>query len=337
MLSGSRALLVEKWGYDVIRVPAITFHSPTLEFINLFEVMYRSALYIKPDLIIGDMFSYASAIADSLKCPFILIADYLFPEDINVLFRFFARRTDLVIVCDTKLHWKLPNLLKPIEDKIVCTGPILRPFDELINTKKDILKRKLGFDPKDFLVLVTLGGSGGYLMRYKLIHEIAMEAFEMVRNDIPNVTMLICTGSSPRSIVTSKKRASKVIVKGFVDDLAPYIRASDVIITKGGHGTLMEASVLGTPIIAINLYEITRRKEELYNIRRFKKLGNLIHIPPTELNSRILANAIIKLLKDHKLREKMIKAGQKIPKDGRIKAASIIIELLRKNKNKKIK
>lgn len=99
--------------------------------------------------------------------------------------------------------------------------------------------------------------------------------------------------------------------------------------TRGGHGTLMEASALGSPIIATNMNDPYWRLEELYNIRRLKFIGNVTFIPASDFSPDRLARSIVKLLMNDTIREEMIKAGLSIPTDGRQKAAELIYRFLK--------
>jgi len=329
---GFRSQFVEDNRFNVIKVPPVTFYSRVVEFHMLFDLIYQKISELDIDLIIGDMFAYACVIADMLEKHCILIADYIFPRrSANILARFCARRASLIIVCDTELHWPLPPLLRSIKDRLYFTGPILRPFDHLLSKSKSDVKRELGIDPNKFLLLVTMGGSGLFREPFK----VAVKAFKIVKKHLPSTIMILCTGRVlEEKILPEREVPNGLIIKRFVSDLAPYIRASDIIITRGGHGTLMEASILGTPIVATRTTHVTRKREEIYNIRRIMKLGNLIYIPPEHFNPETLARTLIRLLKNPNLRKRMIEAGQKLPKNGREKAARIIIEFLDSHRNK---
>lgn len=326
MVPGFRASFVESKGFKVIRTPVVTFHHKVEDFHVFFDYLYLTARKFNPDVVIGDMFPYASALAEFLNRPFILIADYVFPlGDVNVLARFFSLRVSKVLVCDTEPFWPVPKMLESIKNKMHFVGPILRQFNELRSKSKRDIKAELGFNPESPLILVTMGGSGLFSKPFK----VAIEAFREVRKKIHNAVMLLCLGLTPKEKVAPIPE--EVVIKSFISDLAPLIRASDVIVTRGGHGTLAEASVLATPIIVTNMYEPVRRQEELYNIRRFKFIGNVVFIPASDFTPKRLAFELERILSNDEFREKLVKAGLSIPTDGRVKAANLIYELLKKS------
>jgi len=330
IVPGLRANIVKSEGFNVIKSPPITFRSRIEDLHLYYDFLYSTIKKIEPSVIIGDMFSYPSLVADILSIPFVLVVDYIFPkDDINIFVRALGLRANLIIVCDTHPFWPIPSVLKAIENRVRFVGPILRPFNHLLEKSKREMKKELGFDPDDFLILVTMGGSGLFKEPFK----VAIEAHKILRENIENVTIVLSLGIIPREEVTRGPLPEGLVILEYVKDLSPYIRASDVIVTRGGHGTLAEASVLGTPIIATNMPEMTRRLEDLCNIRRFRALGNTIFIPAYNFTPQKLAKCLTRILSDEELRNKMIRAGQRLPRDGRVKAAKLILNLLQKPDN----
>ena len=52
----------------------------------------------------------------------------------------------------------------------------------------------------------------------------------------------------------------KVVPLGFVDQMADWMRASDILVTKAGPGTLAEAVCVGTPVIVTDFIAGTRKR-----------------------------------------------------------------------------
>jgi len=113
---------------------------------------------------------------------------------------------------------------------------------------KQQLRRRLGAHPTKPLVLLVGGGDGvGGLSRLA----------DTVANDLatrfPGGTQLIVVcgkNEKVRSELAAKCwKDVDVIVKGFVRPMSDYMAASDVIITKAGPGTVMEAASQGLPVM----------------------------------------------------------------------------------------
>jgi 1,2-diacylglycerol 3-beta-galactosyltransferase len=99
------------------------------------------------------------------------------------------------------------------------------------------LRRRLGLRPDGFVVLVCSGadGSGG-----------------IVRNDLDLV--VIC-GRNQRArtalsgLRTGGGRPARVL--GYVTDMPDWMRASDIVVTKAGPGTIAEALCCGLPLLLV--------------------------------------------------------------------------------------
>jgi 1,2-diacylglycerol 3-beta-galactosyltransferase len=106
------------------------------------------------------------------------------------------------------------------------------------------LRRRLGLDEDRFTVLVCGGadGSGGLPARARAIAGSGLEVGLAVicgRNDRARRRLAGLCDSDGRSIP----------VLGFVDNMADWMRAADVVVTKAGPGTVSEALCSGLPML----------------------------------------------------------------------------------------
>lgn len=115
------------------------------------------------------------------------------------------------------------------------------PLDE---KSRRALREKLGFDPDAFCVLLCGGadGSGGIARRGKALAEAGL-----------NIDLAVICGRNRRA---EKKLqgltgpgGKQIPVHGFVDNMAEWVRAADLVITKAGPGTIAECLCCGTPVI----------------------------------------------------------------------------------------
>jgi 1,2-diacylglycerol 3-beta-galactosyltransferase len=103
-------------------------------------------------------------------------------------------------------------------------------------------RQKLGLDPARFTILLTSGGVGsGHLG--DLVHSL--------ERAYPGRQLLVVTGKNRalQQQLISQGRPPESHIFGFVDNMESLMAASDVVVTKAGPGTLMEALVMQRPVV----------------------------------------------------------------------------------------
>ena len=123
-----------------------------------------------------------------------------------------------------------------------------RRFTELPSDPAGIaeIRRRLGLRTDAFVVLVCGGadGSGGLVKHARAIAASSADVDLVVicgRNDRARAAL---TGLRARS-----GRAVRVL--GYVDNMAEWMRASDVVVSKAGPGTIAEALCCGLPLLLV--------------------------------------------------------------------------------------
>ncbi|HKW43018.1 MAG TPA: glycosyltransferase [Thermoplasmata archaeon] len=142
----------------------------------------------------------------------------------NFWFSRLARSVDLILTHEPGPQW--PNVRR--------IGPVVRSF----SAPRDRLREELFFRKKT--ILVTGGGTaiGEFLITA------AIRAFHEL--DLEDTSMVVVSG--PKLKVNP---SPGVYTYGFLPNLQDYVLAADLVITTAGKGTLNEARVAGTPMIAI--------------------------------------------------------------------------------------
>ena len=117
-----------------------------------------------------------------------------------------------------------------------------RPFPD--DAERGELRSRLGLAPDRFTVLVCSGadGSGGLDRRARAVAGSGLDVGLAVicgRNDAARRRLAGTRDSSGRSVP----------VMGFVDNMADWMRAADVIVTKAGPGTIVESLCSGLPLL----------------------------------------------------------------------------------------
>eukprot|EP00565_Helicotheca_tamesis_P001192 CAMPEP_0185725936 /NCGR_PEP_ID=MMETSP1171-20130828/2059_1 /TAXON_ID=374046 /ORGANISM="Helicotheca tamensis, Strain CCMP826" /LENGTH=500 /DNA_ID=CAMNT_0028394181 /DNA_START=94 /DNA_END=1596 /DNA_ORIENTATION=- len=124
--------------------------------------------------------------------------------------------------------------------------------EDSISKNKVELRNELGLKQSIPTVLVVGGGDG-----MGGIIEQAKSLGTKLHNDAPkeqeeaSYQMVVICGKNEKAqaTLTNEKwgHGVNVLVKGFVNNMDEYMRASDAIVTKAGPGTIAEASICGLP------------------------------------------------------------------------------------------
>lgn len=110
--------------------------------------------------------------------------------------------------------------------------------------ERDALRRRLGLSRGRFVVLLCGGadGSGGIARRARTLAAAALD-----------IDIVVVCGRNRRcheSLARLHDRhGHRVGVHGFVDNMADWMRAADVVATKAGPGTIAEALCCGVPLL----------------------------------------------------------------------------------------
>lgn len=128
------------------------------------------------------------------------------------------------------------------ESKLVRTGfPVHPKFAAYARTKHQT-RIDLGLQVEPFTVLVTSGGVGAGNLRDLVIE---------LDRAYPTHQILAVTGKNAalREELRMLGLGPNVHIYGFVGNMEQLMAASDVVVTKAGPGTLMEALVMRRPVI----------------------------------------------------------------------------------------
>ncbi|MEV0719684.1 glycosyltransferase, partial [Asanoa sp. NPDC050611] len=102
----------------------------------------------------------------------------------------------------------------------------------------------LGLDPARFVVLVTAGAEAARGMR---------SWTRAIVNSAADVDVVAICGRDERLREDLARLAvrspGRLVVTGFVDNIADWLRSADVLVTKAGPGTIAEATSCGTPML----------------------------------------------------------------------------------------
>ena len=137
-------------------------------------------------------------------------------------------------------------------DKILLTGFPIHPRFFDIPANKACARQSLALPPDQFTILLTSGGAGGGQVE-TLVKELEKHC--------PDCMLLVVTGrNQPLFDRLSNRSAASphTRIYQFIDNMEVFMAACDIVVTKAGPGTIMEAATLGKPIVltgAVGLQE----------------------------------------------------------------------------------
>ncbi len=171
-------------------------------------------------------------------------------------FRIVTVVTDLVSLHGSWVYQGVDRYLLPTQEaydvvtrrgispeRIQRTGFPVHPKFAACTDTKHAARRKLGIAEAQWTLLITSGGVGSG----QLINPLVVE----LESAFPDVQLLVVTGKNQARYtqLRSQSRSLLTHIYGFVDHMELLMAASDVVITKAGPGTLMEALVMRRPVI----------------------------------------------------------------------------------------
>lgn len=126
--------------------------------------------------------------------------------------------------------------------QMVRTGFPVHPKFPAYNRSQREARRDLGLEEGGFTILVTSGGVGA-----GRVHDLVL-ALERV---YPDKQLLVVTGKNRRlhTELQAQRSSPRTHIYGFVNNMEALMAASDVVVTKAGPGTLMEALVMRRPVL----------------------------------------------------------------------------------------
>lgn len=124
--------------------------------------------------------------------------------------------------------------------------PIRKAFGRMQGRDKQDMRARLGLAPKKPLILVSGGGAGiGRIV--PMARTLARQLAQQGRD----AQLVIIAGRNKELYRRLRRQKWPVPVRvlGFVDNMAEWMTACDLLLTKAGPGMLAEAACLGIPVI----------------------------------------------------------------------------------------
>jgi len=238
-----------------------------------------------------------------LEQPTVIVATHFFPAVALAEAKQFGWLTSRVVVVVTDLFphrlWLTPEadafVVGSEEVKAVCQQrgiaearihplgiPIAKAFRH--SPDKGMVRERLRLDPARQTLLIVSGGEGMGPMSQLVRHLVTLEAVHP-----KHLQLLVVCGSNVRLRETLDRVAAAstmpMRVFGFVDTMPELMGVSDLLLTKPGGLTVMEALAMGLPMIFFNAIPGQERFNADYVIRHGAGL-NAAH--PAQVKETVL-------------------------------------------------
>jgi UDP-N-acetylglucosamine:LPS N-acetylglucosamine transferase len=198
-------------------------------------------------------------------------------------------------------------------EKVIRTGFPVHPKFLSYNHTREEARAVLDLASDRFTVLVTSGGVDSSQAR---------ELIQRLAEVYPEQQFLVVTGKNAtlKAELEKLELGEHVRIYGFVNNMEELMGASDLVITKAGPGTLMEALVLGRPVIVTEAIGMQER-------------GNIDFVLNRELGAfcptvdRIVP-AVADLMEPGTYQATVARLADAVPRDGSLEIANIILQRL---------
>ena len=268
----------------------------------------------QPDVIItthffpADVFAAARR-AGQLACRVIVVITDLFPHRL-----WLTAGADAIVVGSQETQRLCQRRGIP-EGRLHALGIPIQPACVSVEDRPRIARR-LGLDPLRRTILVASGGMGlGPL--HQLVRRFAARETAHPRQ----LQLLVVCGENERLRRQlqrfSARSAMPVHVFGFVDTMHELMAVSDLLITKAGGMTIMEALAMGLPMIFYGVIPGQERFNAEYVVQR--------HAGVMASNAQEVVDVVLRLFEHPQQREAMQACAASL---GRRQAAADIVERL---------
>ena len=229
-------------------------------------------------------------------------------------------------IFDIMQAYQIPDHLQP---KFRYCGYVTPHSNTEINSN---LKSELGFK-KEKMVLLTIGGGDDGFEIIKLF----LEALKLNSKRIFFDTLII-TGpfltSEQKTELEQLQLPALVQTKEFFEDLSPYLKAADLVVSMGGYNTFTE--ILRYSSQALIIPRITPRQEQFLRAQIFSQMGMVSMLSPEDLTPLKLGETVERLLNQNE--KPLLAARQKnlVDLNGCQKVGEFLAKILNFNSKNKV-
>ena len=204
------------------------------------------------------------------------------------------------------------EMLEPFADRVMvgfesCRKHYKHP-DKVLVTKEEA-KRKLGVDDGRPLIVSFWGSLGASGMNRQMADFLALEAAKEPFHHIHGAGK----GGYPQIMALLKEKGvdleqhPSLQVREYIYDMAPVMRAADLVICRAGASTISELTALGVPALIVPSPYVTNNHQEK-NARALEEAGGAAVLLEKDSSGQALFQAACAILHDGARRADMEKA-----------------------------
>jgi UDP-N-acetylglucosamine--N-acetylmuramyl-(pentapeptide) pyrophosphoryl-undecaprenol N-acetylglucosamine transferase len=203
-------------------------------------------------------------------------------------------RSQLILIPDLPHPYtiSLGNLAIPkrYNGKVRLIGPIVDSDQDVIDSRNQI-KRRLGLSSERPLVYAAVSGPR---VEREVLASLLLDSVRGLSRDYG----VVLSRGNPNG-ETEPRLVQGTVVYDWIENQDDFIRASDVVVGRAGHGTIMKSLVYGKPMILVPIPDHT---EQYGNARRAASLQAAQTIDQDRLNHQTLESAIRETLQNPQYR-----------------------------------
>ena len=192
-------------------------------------------------------------------------------------------------------------------EKVVVTGTPVRS-DFFAMTKAEA-KKRLGVDDGRPLLVSFWGSLGASGMNRQMADFLALEAgrepFHHIHGAGKQDYPMVLEALREKGVRLEDHPALRV--REYIYDMAPVMRAADLVICRAGASTISELTALGTPALMVPSHYVTNNHQEK-NARALEEAGGVAVLTEMECSGQTLFQAACAILHDEARRRKMEEA-----------------------------
>lgn len=175
-----------------------------------------------------------------------------------------------------------------IAQKIAYCGYIRsKPADQ----EASLIRDELGIQPEDKLVLVTYGNGGD---NYRLVHNYLLGLAHLSPR-YNCKSLIVCGAQTPlwqrQELAQLAKEHPQIQTREVNDNLASYIEAADVIVSRGDYNTVCQ--ILSYRKRAVIVPQNNPLAEQIIRAEKMAKVGLFKTVSPQYITPKILIEAIL--------------------------------------------
>lgn len=306
--------LVPKAGYDFRTVHISSFHRSfrprelrhnLVSALNLLRAPREARAILRtfrPDVVVGTG-GYASfplvKAAAKAGIPTVVHESNMVPGLTTEMLEPFADRI-LVGFESCRRHYRHP-------EKVIVTGTPVR--GDFFDLTKGEAKRKLGLDDGRSLIVSFWGSLGASGMNRQMADFLSLEAkkepFHHIHGAGETGYPLLLSLLKERGVDLREHPA--LDVREYIYDMAPVMRAADLVICRAGASTISELTALGVPALIVPSPYVTNNHQEK-NARALEEAGGAAVLLEKDSTGQALFQAACGILHDGERRGGMERA-----------------------------